>query len=78
MKKLLPALYLIAGIVVGALIFGARPAKAQFDHTTVYITEHDPPFSGSHTLSVPGKQVVSISCVQVRENTATDCFIVSQ
>jgi hypothetical protein len=76
MKKMLPVLYLLVGIVAGASIFGTRPAKAQFDHTTVYVTEHNPPFTGSHTLSIPGKQVVSFSCI--REETGTDCFIVSQ
>lgn len=75
MRRMFPVLCFLVGVVVGSFGFGARSTKAQLGGT-VYITEHDPPFTGTHSVNITGKQAISMSCVQ--KSSGEDCYILSQ
>jgi hypothetical protein len=73
--KVFSILCFLAGVVIGGIIFGARPVRAQSDESKAYVTHLA---TGSGSTNVPGKQVVGISCVRQPEFANTECFVVSQ
>lgn len=65
----------IVGVVIMAFVFGPHVVKAQYGGTKAYVTHFA---VGSGEATVPGKQVVGISCVRQSELANSECYVVSQ